>query len=63
MLQESCYLFLKKEKHINHNIFNLKFPLYNEVTKMKELKGFPFEPLSDTEPLGEGDGPGSGIPC
>jgi len=31
---------------------------------MKELKGWPFEPLGNgVEPLGEGDGPGSGIPC
>ena len=31
---------------------------------MKELKGWPFEPLGDgdVEPLGSGDGPGSPVP-
>jgi hypothetical protein len=29
--------------------------------KMQTLKKWPFEPLGDIEPLGEGPGPG--IPC
>jgi len=26
------------------------------------LKGWPFEPLDEVEPLGEGEGPGPGFP-
>jgi len=28
----------------------------------RDLKGWPFEPLEGASPLGEGDGPGPGIP-
>jgi len=35
-----------------------------EVIYVKELKGWPFELLEDEiEPLGEGPGAGSGMPC
>ena len=37
--------------------------MQSEVMKMKELKGWPFEPLDgDVEPLGGGSGGGPGMP-
>jgi hypothetical protein len=35
----------------------VKNPIYDEVKKMKELKGWPFEPLDGVRPCG---GPGAG---
>jgi hypothetical protein len=37
-------------------------PIYDEVKKMKELKGWPFEPLVGVIPLGGGPGAGGGHP-
>jgi len=44
-------------------LYSVNFVYGHEVIKMKELKGWPFEPLDgDVEPLGEGSGGGPGMP-
>jgi len=45
-------------------VYTLNFVYKNEVIKMKELKGWPFEPLGDPDAdlCGEGEGAGPGLP-
>jgi len=44
------------------NTFHWKNRISREVKKMRELKGWPFEPLDDVNPTGIWDGPGPGAP-
>ena len=45
-------------------VYTLIFVYKHEVIKMKELKGWPFEPLGDPDAdlCGEGEGAGPGLP-